>query len=152
VPDTSNSIVSDSFSEALETMAFICPLPPELPAAAPTNTVIVTLPFDDEGIGALELVAPREFGLLLAANQLGAASPADQADKMSTDALKELMNITCGVMLAKLVPDGGQPREMGFPVAHEFNRAEWEEFVSSPGASVWDGEGHIFAVRMRGTP
>ncbi|HUB24770.1 MAG TPA: response regulator [Tepidisphaeraceae bacterium] len=95
---TFNLNLAEALSEALETMAVVSPeMKPD--AKAPENAVLVKVEFHGAGgTGYLTLAAAREFGTLVAANCNAEASAIE-----GEDALKELANVTCGLLLRKRI-------------------------------------------------
>lgn len=95
-PETAamNQSLPGALTEALETMAFISPEPVEAAGAIGDDTRLVRVHFrgrDTEG--SLAIAAPAALGAAMTGNlDLTEASAGD-------DALKELANITCGLML-----------------------------------------------------
>jgi two-component system chemotaxis response regulator CheY len=94
-----NLTLIEAFAEALETMAFITP---ELPDQSKFGVIshtgrLVQVGFQGKGIhGMLSLAAPVEFGSEVSVN-CGTSGDAAAGD----DALKELANITCGLLLRR---------------------------------------------------
>jgi two-component system chemotaxis response regulator CheY len=95
--------LAEALGEALETMAFISlELPeadaPVLPASAPRR---VRVGFHGRGVnGSLTITAPSQFGAVVSSN-----CGSDDSNTAAADALKELANVTCGLLLRGL--EGG---------------------------------------------
>jgi len=115
-----NLNLAEALVEGMETMAFISPELPEKPqrALARPDTRLVHVAFYGGGYeGTFTLAAPRKFGETVADN-CGANDPVHEAD----DALKELSNVICGLLLRKRLGGGvgfrmapptmGRPDEM----------------------------------------
>ena len=99
----------EALGEALETMAFITPQLPGDAADPPLDVRLVLVEFHGHGMnGSLALAAPRKFGALVAGNCDG-----EEAITQADDALKELANVTCGLLLRKR--GGGAGFEMSPP-------------------------------------
>ena len=132
-----NLNLAEALSEALETMAFISPEMQE-DSEEPVEARVVSVAFHGAGgNGCLTLAAPRKFGEMVAANCDADPSAAD-----ADDALKELANVTCGLLLRKRV-GGAAGFEMSPPV------------VGSEQDAVLDGdvvrfkaEGHAIVARV----
>lgn len=98
-----NLTLAEALAEALETMAFISP---ELVSLQPddvvsTNSRLVKIEFRGrEALGSLSLAASPGLGAVIAANL------DDTGVNAADDALKELANITCGLLL-RMGPEGG---------------------------------------------
>jgi chemotaxis protein CheY-P-specific phosphatase CheC len=146
--DTLNPSVEQALSEALETMAFITPLPPE-DAAAPAGPAVLTrIEFRGPLEGALEVVAPDLFGAALAANLLGVDPTDPDAKLKGSDALRELLNIACGTLLRSTGATASGLLSMGVPTQDAFDLAEWDAFVKSDAAVVVDADGQKIAARL----
>jgi hypothetical protein len=147
--DTTNQTVELALSEALETMAFITPLPPE-DASAPTGQAVRTrIEFRGARAGALELVSPDAFGAMLAANLLGVEPTDPDATAKTADALRELLNVVCGTLLRKSGATAAGLIEMTVPTQAPFDLAAgWDDLANSPDAVVVDADGHKIAVRL----
>ncbi len=144
-------MATEAVAEALETMAFVAPMPAE-PDALPTAPAIVArIEFSGPMRGVLELAGPQQLGNMLAANVLGIDSADAEAQAKGLDALRETVNVACGVLLGKL-PTDGQRFEMNVPQIVDFDPAtQWREFVSG-GSMILDADGCVLAVRVRLTP
>jgi two-component system chemotaxis response regulator CheY len=96
-----NLTLVEAFAEALETMAFISP---ELPENGETAEIsrscrLVEIGFHGQGIhGKLMLGAPVEFGSQVSIHCGASGDPAG-----ADDALKELANVTCGLLLRRRI-------------------------------------------------
>jgi len=145
--DTTSITAADALTESLETMAFISALPPE-DALAPAGLAFFTrIEFRGASDGALELLCSREFGHLLAANLLGCAPDDPDLAQRAGDALKELINITCGTFLRNTGATARALVEMSVPVQSAFDLADWDAFVAA-NATILDAEGHKLALRL----
>ncbi|MGC4034285.1 MAG: response regulator [Tepidisphaeraceae bacterium] len=98
-----NLTLAEALAEALETMAFISPelvslQPSDVPAS---DSRLVKIEFRGrESLGSLAIAASPGLGAAIAANLEDAGLTA------ADDALKELANITCGLLL-RMGPEGG---------------------------------------------
>src|SRR5689334_3895676 len=88
--------VAQSLTDALETMAFVTAEPAPPGAPAPDAALRITLAFSGPLSGVVELIAPDALGTLMVDNI--ATSPAESTPQAAEDALKELLNVTCGSM------------------------------------------------------
>src|SRR5690349_6898147 len=99
-----NSPLVDALVNAMEMMGFLSPLPADPSAPPPSRAFLVSMPFTGPICGSIEMVVSEEVGINLAANIL-ATTPSDPAaQNYAQDALKELLNVTCGLLLPKLLP------------------------------------------------
>ncbi len=76
----------------------------ELPAA-PAANLTVTIEFRGPLTGRIVLIAPDEICTELATNVLGLDDDEELSDEMAHDALKELLNVTCGQWLTAVAGD-----------------------------------------------
>jgi two-component system chemotaxis response regulator CheY len=119
-----NLNLAEALAEALETMAFISP-EMQQGAATPRDARVVKVAFHGAGgTGCLILSAPRQFAALVAAN-----CNAEPSDTEADDALKELANVTCGLLLRKRV-GGAVGFKMSPPVLS----------IEADAESVWDAD------------
>ena len=111
-----NLSLAGVLAEALEIMAFISPefpAPELLPCSADEARLVQINFHNGQRAGSLVLTASRAFGALIAGN----CDPLDDsatALEQCDDALKELANITCGLLLRKRLC-GSAGFEMGSP-------------------------------------
>ncbi len=89
-------------------MAFVCAAPLEQAPDAPAELLFVSIRFTGRGgaRGELDLLAPRGFGRLLAANLTAAAPDDPEVDARAIDVLKELLNVTCGDFVTRYAATG----------------------------------------------
>lgn len=149
MPDNSSTIVAEALLEALETMAFVALLPVEDTGTSPPDARRVCMQFAGGSTGGIELVAPFGLGRLLRDNILGGAED-DDPDNGPDDALRELMNVTSGILLRQITADKCDV-EMGIPTVERYNAPkDWPVFITQPGALVFDADGHPVAIRAWG--
>ena len=101
-------------AQALETMAFIAAEPPLDDAGVP-GELTITLPFAGAVNGALALRASASLGARIAAN-LAVIEPEAVTLQAATDALRELTNITAGLLLREPCEPAEMPR-LAIPTA-----------------------------------
>lgn len=140
--------LAEALAESLMTMGFIDAFPTEGAPGAPDDVVVIRVPFSGARRGALEVIASDALGLTLAANILGAPPEGPDARGRGRDALKELVNVTCGLFLSRL-PDPTKPA-MGIPHVREASGARLEAAARRPDTAVLDAEGLPIAARIRG--
>jgi hypothetical protein len=147
MPELGNTTVESALEDALMTMAFISPLPPEdsSPPVAPACLTRIT--FAGAAAGTLELVCPLALGAILAANCLGTEPDAAESVDGAPDALKELINVACGGMLRNSGATAAGLVEMTVPTLDPFDLCDWNQFIQS-GAIVLDADGNKLALRM----
>jgi hypothetical protein len=134
--------LQEALVEALETMAFISPdlsqnsdLSPTLPELR-----VVRVGFHGHGIGgSLALAAPPNFCQVVANN-----CTASDGVQESDDALKELANVTCGLLLRKRL-GGGAGFKMNPPVMGRCD--EMIHWIAGDGTVVVSADGYLVAAR-----
>jgi hypothetical protein len=149
--DLQTSFTMDALIQAMETMAFTTPTLAD-PALLPSSDSLqVKMPFTGPICGTVEMVASEKVGIGLAANIL-ATTPEDPAAKRhAKDALKELLNVTCGLILPKLVPKESDATSfrMTLPELAVFDsQAQWPAFAAAPDTCILDVEGSLIALRV----
>ncbi|MCP4712125.1 MAG: chemotaxis protein CheX [Planctomycetes bacterium] len=147
--ETSEQVIIEALTEALETMAFMMVMPPEDELPTPTTSIKATMDFIGPVRGCVELMAPQEFTQTMAANVLGVDSEDDEAVSKCTDAFKELINTTCGVLTPKLGDTPADVFDFSIPQAEHFTTAaDWETFIAQTGVTVLDVDGYPVAARL----
>jgi hypothetical protein len=146
MPDFDKDNLRDALVEALGTMAFVSAESPQTLSAPPGPALVTRISFNGSATGALELICPREFGVLLAANLMACPPELAALDPTTGDVLRELLNVTCGIMLRQSGIAARGIVEMGVPTQEPFDLASWEQLIAD-GAVVLDAEGHNLAVR-----
>jgi two-component system chemotaxis response regulator CheY len=138
-----NLTLIEAFAEALETMAFVSPELPEkrgMPEFS-ASARLVRVGFHGQGIkGSLALAAPPEFGSMMAAN-CGGFGGEIEAD----DALKELANITCGLLLRRRI-GGAAGFELAPPVMT--CGADLNRMFSADDSVVLNADGFLIAANV----
>ncbi len=126
-------LLSEVFCDVLEKFAFMFgePTPKEdLPREA-TEYIEVRMDFVGPTQGSLVLVVPAEMCEEIAANVLGMEPEDDLVRKQALDALKEVLNVTCGHVLTSIA--GEEPVfDLTIPVVAEIDATAWEEFLNDP--------------------
>jgi len=145
--EIAENILTEALSEALETIAFMMVMPPEDELPAPSQGVQVTINFTGPISGTIDLLASDEFTLTMAANVLGIDCD-QEAQAKGTDAFKDLLNITCGVLLPMLASSETDVFNLTVPEARDFQEDEWEKFVNQPGVNLLDVDGELMATRL----
>jgi CheY-specific phosphatase CheX len=100
---TINLTLAEALAEALETMAFVSPQLVQDPHASslPASSRLVRVNFKGHDTqGSLALAASKEFASTMASNL------DVKGEQAADDALKELANVTCGLLL-RMRPGGG---------------------------------------------
>jgi CheY-specific phosphatase CheX len=149
MPDTHTADVLESLAAALETMAFVTLEPADASTQAPADAQLVALDFNYPQAGAIQIIAPREFGRMLAMNMLMPEDDQQVPDEAADDALRELCNITTGTLLRQRLGEHHKSVMMGLPVVRAFD-GRFEEFTADPDAFLICADGHTLAIRTRG--
>jgi len=126
-------LLSRAFCDVIEKLAFMFgePTPKEdLPRTA-TDYIEVKMTFSGPTRGSLALIVPTEMCEEIAANVLGMEPDDELVIKQAIDALKEVLNVTCGHVLTSVA--GEKPVfDLTVPVATEIDAAAWEQFLNDP--------------------
>ncbi len=151
--ETNTSSAMEALVEAMEQMAFMAPMPADETLLPSPQAYLIRMPFTGPVSGTVEIVAPQEVGTGLAANILATTPDDPQAISYAADALKELLNVTCSLLLPKLgtVKPGGSPFKMTLPQMTAFDSArQWKDFVAVPNTHLLDVEGKLIAIHVKG--
>lgn len=143
--DTTN-MLNEAVTQALETMAFMTILPPDEPQDIPETSFLAQMNFTGPKEGAIQILASQSFCRQLAENICGDESVMESA---VPDALKELLNVTSGLLLPMLDSALTDVFEVSVPEAIPFDSAaQWREFVEEDGVTLLNAEGLALATRL----
>lgn len=141
-----NTMLTDALTQALEIMAFLCNLPLEEDRVAPENTVLAQISFKGPRTGTIRILAGRDFAGVLAQN-IGALEQAD--DETAFDAMKELANVTCGLLLPMIGSSPADVFDMSIPAVQSGQAAPgWDEFTAPEDCLRLNIEGFMVAARL----
>jgi len=150
--ETTENLIVESLSEALETMAFMTAMPPEEEAPKPTQSVLVNIEFNGPTSGKVELLGGTDFLKALTANVMGIDEDDKEAQSKSIDAFKELVNTTCGVLLPRMASSPAEVFDVTVPQAREFDNTQgWDTFVAQENVTILDVDDYPVAVRLSTT-
>jgi hypothetical protein len=138
-----NVTLIEALGEALETMAFISPqLPGETKGSLSLEELrLVKVDFTGHGIhGSLAIAAPAAFGTLIASSCSEQVTPAQ-----SDDALKELANVTCGLLLRRRI-GGGTGFKLEPPVMA--GKSEADHLITEDDAVAVDADGYRISAHV----
>lgn len=139
VPDESDhsAVVTEVFGEVLERFAFMFgePAPAEDLPGDGSPRLAARIAFKGGLTGTLTLVVPERLCPEIAANVLGIELGDSVGAGRSTDALKELANITCGSVLSTLAEDH-VAFDLSVPLVSPFDAEEWEAMLGAPGTAA----------------
>ena len=147
--ETSENLLQESLSEALETMAFMMAMPMEDELSVPEQGTMVWMDFSGRVSGRVELLAGTEFIEMAAANIMGADPDDELVQSKGVDAFKEILNTTCGVLLPKLAESPKDIFDVTFPESEDFSDPQkWTDYINQDGVVVLDVDGFFLALRM----
>jgi chemotaxis protein CheY-P-specific phosphatase CheC len=140
------SIIIKTLSEALETMAFMEPMPLEEELEIPARSLMGEIGFRGPKNGTLQILAGVDFAATLAEN-IAALDDAD--DSACIDALQELCNVTCGLLLPELASTEDDQFDMTIPQTHwQEDPSHWTDFVAEETSYVLNVEGFLVAAKL----
>ncbi|MHC4662725.1 MAG: response regulator [Planctomycetota bacterium] len=131
--DGKNEILAKLFSEILEKQAFMFA---EVASKENLETgkdehVIASMAFSGTTSGKLVLVVPRTMGNEIAANVLGLEPDDNTVVIKSTDALKEILSITCAHALTAIKGETSV-FDMSPPQVDNLDTKEWKALLDEP--------------------
>jgi CheY-specific phosphatase CheX len=139
-------LLTKSLEQALEKMAFVTIMPPEDELAAPEETILAEISFKGPKAGTIQILAGLDLCRLLARN-IAALTEVD--DENCLDALKELSNVTCGLILPELAGSAQDVFDITIPTIKDSpDRPSWNAFVRRPNSLVLNIEGHAAAAGL----
>lgn len=144
VTDTMD-IITESISQALEKIAFLEVMPPEDNAAEPQDIIVAEIDFVGHVSGKIQIASEREFVRIFAENMSGME---DLTDEQYDDALKELANITCGLVLPMLAEAQKEEFSMAVPYLTELSPPKWQDFIAEEDTVLLEVEGHPLCVKL----
>lgn len=141
-----NTILSEALCKALETMAFMIAEAPEQQSEAPAECYLARMHFEGPVKGTIELLAGCELARSLALNISGAEQVENDT---SVDALKELLNVTCGLLLPLLPSLPTDTFEFTVPeLVSTGDTEQWRQFVEQDDVVVMEVNGEPIATRL----
>ena len=140
------NILTDALTQALETMAFMTIMPPEEDIAAPEKAILAEISFTGPKNGTIQIFAGLDFCKILAEN-IGALTEVN--DETCYDALKELSNVTCGLLLPTLASSQEDVFDITIPtIKNDDDCSKWNEFAAQPNTCILNIEGYLVATRL----
>lgn len=139
------AIIKEAVSQALEKMAFLIVMPPEdLPA--PPITITAEISFSGPISGTIRTAAGIDFAKVLAENISGMT---ELTEAQCIDVLKELVNVTCGLVLPMITTDETDVFDLTVPeLTRTEERLHWDQFISQDDVTVLNIEGWPLATRL----
>jgi len=95
------SLLFETLSEVLEDAAFIFTESADETLGWNNSILKSSIPYAGEEQGTLSLAVDAEMAKLFAANLLGIEPDDEDADRKSGEAVSEILNIVCGVLLER---------------------------------------------------
>ena len=143
--DTIN-IVTEAISQALEKMAFLDAEPFDEEYEAPSVIITADIDFSGPISGTIRMVAGVDFAQTLAENISGMF---ELNEEQCEDAVKELVNVTCGLVLPMIAASEADVFDLTVPhLAKSEDRMDWDDFVSQDEVTVLNVEGHAVATML----
>ena len=138
-------IITESVSQALEKIAFLEVMPPEDESTDPQDVIVAEIDFAGHVSGRIQIAAERGFVRIFAENMCGMEGlTEDQYD----DAMKELANITCGLVLPMLAESQKEEFNMDVPCLTELSPPKWQDFVAEKDTVLLEVEGYPLCVKL----
>jgi CheY-specific phosphatase CheX len=138
---TESQVFFDSLQSVLEKMAFM--FADEVDAeeldGGGSDLLEATMEFKGETSGEVVLAAQADFCASLAENMLGIDED-EVNDGSLEDALREILNMTCGLYLTNRWGDG-VVFDLTVPVVRRLNEEQWQELVNDDKSITIDAEG-----------
>jgi CheY-specific phosphatase CheX len=140
------NILTESLAQALETMAFLAIIPLEEDIAAPEKTILAEISFTGPKNGTIQILTGLDLCGILAEN-IGALTEVN--DENCYDALKELSNVTCGLLLPVLACTKADVFDITIPtIKNGDDSPKWSEFVEQPNSCILNIEGYLLAIKL----
>ena len=140
------TIVPRALSVALETMAFLTILPIDEDLLAPEETILAEMSFTGPKSGTVQILAGLDFAGILAEN-IGALD--EVKDENAFDALKELANVVCGLVLPMVASSQTDVFDVTVPAIKSGDDApKWNQFVDDRKSCISNIEGFLVATRL----
>lgn len=145
----------DGFCEAVETLAFMFAEPANKDDlhAQGSEFIEVKMGFAGGMQGAMALVVPAEMPVRIAANVLGMEPDDEFVVERGIDAVKEVLNVTCGRFLTLYA--GEKPVfDLSVPETATWSAQQWQAMLAEPGtlAFLVDDMPVLLALSMKGDP
>ncbi len=143
---TINNILTEALTEALETMAFLTIIPMDDDMVVPEKMILGEIQFVGPKNGTIQVLVGVELSATLAEN-IGNLTEVDY--EMSCDAIKELCNVTCGLLLPRLSTSPTDIFDLTVPTVESCEgSSQWSEFTSDEYSEVLNVEGSAVATKV----
>ena len=126
-------VVENVFCDILERVAFLFadPAKKDEIEGACENYLCANLIFAGPEKGSVSLVVPNSLSKEIAANVLGLEPDDDLVREGAGDALKELLNVTCGHILTSLLGTK-MVFDLSAPEMEVYDESAWREMLRAP--------------------
>jgi len=140
------SIVTQSLAQALERMAFLdVLLYPELPLV-PAQFALAEIRFAGSVTGSIQVATSLDFARELACTMGLLDHPTEE---QCLDAIRELVNVTCGLVLPLLATPDADVFDLSIPQAVPCDEStDWSQWIRQDDVVVLDVGGHPVAARL----
>ena len=128
-----SQLVAEVFCEVMEKLAFMFGEPAGKEKSVPTEQAYIQtrMTYTGETSGMLALTVPASLCPQIAANVLGIDPDDERAAAASLDALKEVLNVTCGHVLTAMA--GETPVfDLSVPRTSTLDLNQWTDLLARP--------------------
>ncbi len=140
------NILTEAVSKALERMAFLDVIGFEGACEAPSEMVFTEINFTGPLNGTIRAAAAMDFAKVLAENISGLGA---LTEDHSCDAMKELVNVTCGLVLPMIAQSELDVFDVTVPqVSCTADSEHWRDFVCSDDVTILDVEDWPVATKL----
>ena len=142
-------IITESISQTLEKTAFLEATSHVDEITEPQDIIVAEVGFSGRISGKMQIASEKEFVKTFAENMSGIE---DLTEEMYGDAMKELANITCGLVLPMIVESPDEAFEMAIPNLTTLSPSEWKNFTSEEGTVMLEVENNPVFVKLEIQP
>lgn len=144
--DTHN-VVTEAVTQALEKMAFLMAIPYDETPPVPEVVIMSEIEFSGPISGRIRAAAGLDFATSLAQNISGH----DQlTEEECADAMKELVNVTCGLVLPLVAGSPADVFDLTVPhLARHDDQLEWNDYIRQDTVTILNVEEWPLAISLR---
>ena len=146
-------VVAEVFPKMLEELGFLFADPDESPSppGMPHDAVRVQIAFSGEMGGEIDMGIGRSLGAEIASNLLGLDLGEENIPRAGDDALRELLNVTCGHILTTFA--GDRPVfNLTIPEVTPMDGAAWDALARDKDTAIFGIDGRPVQLRLRLQP
>jgi chemotaxis protein CheY-P-specific phosphatase CheC len=140
-----SDIITESISMALEKIAFLDAIPAGQDCQSPEEVIVAEIDFSGQTSGRIQIAAEKGFVQHFAENMSGMS---DLTEEEYNDALKELANITCGLVLPMISESSEEVFDLTVPHLTKLSPPRWQDFVAEEDTVLLDVEGFPICVKL----